>query len=558
MTTPSVGTLFAIDDLSTVETRITTALQTASFPVTDWEDGGIAKTLVAIEASENAQFSAQQAIIARGGYLSTAAQAGDDYLTVHAQEAFETIRYPATKTSGRVSLYCAAGAGPYTITVGQLRFSDAVGHRYSNTSAGTLASGGNLDLLVEAESAGSEWNVSNGAITILDTVLAGVSFAQVTGATTAGTAPPTVTLTKTTFVMGSQAHIWVKIIAGGVLGVATFQWSDNRGYTWSATLTTAATYTLATGLTLAFVAGTYSIDNRWYFVIEALSYNPGPGGSWITSSGTDEETNSRLEERCRNRWATLGYGQNSDWYQYYATNDHAYATEVTRVRVETMAPYTTAAGYTSNTPALTVSGAPVTASLQQFVAEITTGGARGAAIFKWSSNDGGTYTTGVTTAASCALGSTGCTISFADTTYITGQKWRFSGGYGGVLVTLATAAGIASAAIVESVQGSLAAKTSSLILVESAIAETVNIVAAVRANSTAQSTYTIDALTAVEALFAERDLGATLYLSQIIAALMGVSGAINVDITTPATTQVCGLRSILVLGTLTLNMTWVE
>lgn len=62
-------------------------------------------------------------------------------------------------------------------------------------------------------------------------------------------------------------------------------------------------------------------------------------------------------------------------------------------------------------PAVTLSGRPTLGSYQVIV-QITTGGALGAAVFKWSSNGGTTYTTGVLTAASVVLGATGMTALF--------------------------------------------------------------------------------------------------------------------------------------------------
>ena len=57
--------------------------------------------------------------------------------------------------------------------------------------------------------------------------------------------------------------------------------------------------------------------------------------------------------------------------------------------------------------------------------EITTGGARGTAVFKWSDNGGATYTTGVTTAATVTLTGTGLTANFPDTgTYATTARWE--------------------------------------------------------------------------------------------------------------------------------------
>lgn len=53
----------------------------------------------------------------------------------------------------------------------------------------------------------------------------------------------------------------------------------------------------------------------------------------------------------------------------------------------------------------------------EFVLEITTPGTVGVAVFKWSSNGGTSYTTGVTTAASVVLTGTGITVKFPAGTY---------------------------------------------------------------------------------------------------------------------------------------------
>jgi len=69
-------------------------------------------------------------------------------------------------------------------------------------------------------------------------------------------------------------------------------------------------------------------------------------------------------------------------------------------------------------PPVTLTGTPsgVTGGV---VLEITTGGARGTAVFKWSADNGVTFTTGVTTAASVVLGSSGMTANFAAGPYST-------------------------------------------------------------------------------------------------------------------------------------------
>lgn len=75
---------------------------------------------------------------------------------------------------------------------------------------------------------------------------------------------------------------------------------------------------------------------------------------------------------------------------------------------------------TGTSPAMTISGIPASTSYSLRV-EVTTGGARGTAVIKWSTDGGTTYTTGVLTAATVALGSTGLTLHFGAGTYHLGD-----------------------------------------------------------------------------------------------------------------------------------------
>jgi len=557
MTTISLASLLTVETESDYQTRILTKLQNSGFPITDWQDGGVAKTLVATESSANGSFSMNQTLIARGGYLSTAPQAGDGWLTLLAEEQYQNARYEATRAVGRVSVYCDPASGPYTITAGLLRFADADGHRYTNTTTGTLSSGASMDLLVQAESPGMAWNIANATLTTLETGLAGVSTAKGTGVIKSNTSAPDVSYTGT-FEAVNQSALQIKIISGGARGTATFQYSSNGGLSWSATETTAATYAVpaSSSLVVSFASGTYVADDVYYWFDNCSSFNPGPGGSWITVSGADEESNERLQRRCQTRWATLGFGQNSDWFEYYSTTGHDYADAVTRARVETMAPYTTAAKYTSTTPDLIVGGAPADQTMSRFIVRITSNGARGVASFQWSDDDGASFVVGVTTGVAVPLGTTGCAVSFADATFVSGQQWRFTGCYGGVLVTIAASDGGASSTIVDEVQSWLSSKTMAKVLVESAIEETVNITLNVVAPTSVQSTIQSQAQAAVKALFEDRSIGQPLYRAELIAAVMG-AGARNVEAAVPLTDLECGTRSVLVLGTLTLNVNYV-
>jgi uncharacterized protein DUF3383 len=66
-------------------------------------------------------------------------------------------------------------------------------------------------------------------------------------------------------------------------------------------------------------------------------------------------------------------------------------------------------------PVVSLTGSPTIPV--NLLIQITTGGVVGTAIFKWSSNGGTSYTTGVTTAASVSLAGTGLTANFAAGTY---------------------------------------------------------------------------------------------------------------------------------------------
>lgn len=72
-----------------------------------------------------------------------------------------------------------------------------------------------------------------------------------------------------------------------------------------------------------------------------------------------------------------------------------------------------------------------------FRIEVTTGGARGTAVFRWSDDGGTTWTSGVTTAATTVLGTTGITLAWPVGTYATDNvyvgkvvQWNDSSGHG--------------------------------------------------------------------------------------------------------------------------------
>jgi uncharacterized phage protein gp47/JayE len=159
-------------------TALFAELASRDFPVTSWRDGDVARTLTEIDAKALAEFTTLRAAIAAGGLLHAALDAGlTDWLRLLASEVYSIDYNQAVATKGTVRLTAAAGAGPYTISPGQLRFASTGGLRYqsANTTNVILPLGGTLDITVQAESPGAAYNVANGTITTMATPLAGVA-----------------------------------------------------------------------------------------------------------------------------------------------------------------------------------------------------------------------------------------------------------------------------------------------------------------------------------------------------------------------------------------------
>ena len=151
--------------------RMLCRLTEAGFPVTDWTEGGCARTLVEMSARESEFFSMSLVDVGRSGFLSTASGA---WLTLLAREFYALDRYGATYTEGRVVLTDERGEGPFTVLPGQLWFSSGL-LRFTNTTGGVLEEGGSLELVVRAESPGASYNVPSGSIRIMLTTLVGVA-----------------------------------------------------------------------------------------------------------------------------------------------------------------------------------------------------------------------------------------------------------------------------------------------------------------------------------------------------------------------------------------------
>jgi hypothetical protein len=155
-------------------------------------------------------------------------------------------------------------------------------------------------------------------------------------------------------------------------------------------------------------------------------YTIAAGSIWLTT-----ESGKRFRNITGGTLSPVGYFEAVYEAEYtgaaYNVGDGEITILSTSLPGVTYPPHTAVKSTGTTPPTLTITG--TAASEYDFDLEITTGGAVGAALFRWRAN-GGAWTTGVTTSTSppCALGGTGVSVSFAAGTYATDNVYAWTSG----------------------------------------------------------------------------------------------------------------------------------
>lgn len=147
----------------------------SAMPTTAWQEGSVPRSLLKADATALADLHRTVALIAAGGFGSTAVGA---WQTLFAKSRYDLDRFEATFAAGVFRVACAGSSGPYTITASALLVTTPSGKRYrsSNTSNVVVSSGGYQDIPVKAESPGSDFNIAAAtAMTIVSPAFAGLS-----------------------------------------------------------------------------------------------------------------------------------------------------------------------------------------------------------------------------------------------------------------------------------------------------------------------------------------------------------------------------------------------
>lgn len=301
---------------------------TGGLPTTSWQSGSVPRIFVAAWARLARSFNDLIRAVASGVLLELSTGA---WLTLLARNVYEVDRDVARSTVGLVQLTDASGS-PGTYAVGALTISDSAGRYYQNTLAGTVSANASVFLQFTAMAAGADGNVGNGSLSTLVTAAAGrtvnnpIPWITVFGSAGASTRGY-VMLTST----GGGA-----ILAGGV--------TVTNG-TWNFTNVSADTLVAGVAKAVLFestLAGAQG--NVGNGEIDTVSVDPlgditcvnsAPStGTWITSSGSDEQSDTLLRAECAAKWSTLGVGWTADAIEYLTLQAETSAT-ITRVKVET-------------------------------------------------------------------------------------------------------------------------------------------------------------------------------------------------------------------------------
>lgn len=182
-------------DETALTTTMLAALTSVGFPVTSWPSGGAGRTLVQAFARVLADALGLVGNVARGSLLDLAPGTDPgspgDWLTLFALSNYGLTRRAAASAVVKVRLAAASGAGPYTITPGQLWALSTTGRRYNSANTGSVtvtAGPSTVDIELRAESPGAAYNLGLGAALTLETPLPGVTVLSIESSSGSGTA----------------------------------------------------------------------------------------------------------------------------------------------------------------------------------------------------------------------------------------------------------------------------------------------------------------------------------------------------------------------------------
>lgn len=304
------------------------------FPVTNWESGGAARTLVEADATTLADLAGNAVPgIAAGGLTQYATGA---WLTLLSDQFYENDRFSPAATVGLV-LVANSTSSPIAVNAGDLVGSNSQGtgqgaYTFSNSGSASIPGNGSLAIPFQATQPGAAYNIANSTLLFLQKGKPGLSISNPAPGTSAvnhvgaGAGVVAVTATPT-----ANWSVVLKVLTTGALGAATAQISLDGGSNYASpfTLPGSGTYAVPqldgitpTGIVLTLSGASFTATDTYSFT----SYS-----SWVTTPGQNTESDPALQARDDAQWTGLGYGGGtSATYVYLARQTPNAGSEVTK------------------------------------------------------------------------------------------------------------------------------------------------------------------------------------------------------------------------------------
>lgn len=380
----SISELVSERTKETEEALLLSELQAEAFPVTDWNPGGVARTIVKATAYAISDLSTTVKSVVQGAHLELARKLKDrSWMDLLSTGWYGLTRTEATYTRQKVRLWNDAGAGPHPISAAGASIVTVAlgGRRYSNVTTGTVPLGPGsetsnyLELEYIAEAPGAEYADQAGTLTVLVTPLPGLHASNVApafgGLDTALRAKKSVAAQGTGYITPSGTPTLVRtytvtVTASGdqpTTGAIKIEYTAAGVTTLVANIAPIpASYAgIGDGITLTFANGAGA-----GFILGDVHTFSTPGTP-IVIQGADVETNDALADRAIGRWPALSAnavgGKFATWIRQ-ASLENGYGIERITVR-----PSATVAGV-ANIMVATASGTPgggVLAGLQAYI-----------------------------------------------------------------------------------------------------------------------------------------------------------------------------------------------
>lgn len=325
----ALSTLLTTQTQEQVFNTLISVYQGYGFPTASWQSGGVERTrLNAFSTVIVDLITNTIPQLAAGGFVDYST---GDWLRLLAAQMYAISYNAAANTVGTVTLTNTSSSS-YTIAAGDLiAVFASTGNRYINTTGGVLGpSPATLSLTFRSEFPGAKYNdASNGTLSLVSP-LPGVTLSNPSTSYTsvAQVGSGTGTLTLGGSPVGTHS-VRIRVDSTSTSNPATVSTSLDGGAYVSQGSVSSVTNLGGFGINITFVNG--ASGTSW---VSGDVYAFNTPGSWVSTQGSDIESDTALQARCKARWSSLSPVPVSNLYRLLATSTPSVGSQVTTVIVQ--------------------------------------------------------------------------------------------------------------------------------------------------------------------------------------------------------------------------------